>query len=176
MGVSKASIRVDGLRADESLCDRMFMAGYAVTVLGRSPVPGFRFLKDVEDFRGPAAALARFDPETPYVFVLACDVYRFDAQFIAVARRHIGRYDAAVPVVEGARQPLCALYRSECFASLRQAVERGELRLLRWVDGLKVREITAAELVSAGLDPLCVRGANDPGELQTLLGGNLDRA
>lgn len=173
MGRDKASIVLDGVRADESLCRRMVGAGYPVTVAGREMVAGCRFVPDREEFRGPAVALAALSVEAPYVFVLACDVFGFDPSFIALARAAVEGHDAVAPIVDGYRQPLCALYRSECLTVLRECVAEGDLRLQRWLARLIVRELAPADIADAGLNPLCVRGANSPEELRELLGPNM---
>lgn len=169
MGRAKAAIEIDGERADVALAARLRAAGCPVTILGRVPVNGCAFLPDAEDYQGPACALSRFMPNARRLFALACDVVRFDPALIAVALALRGDHAAVVPIVDGFRQPLCALYSAECLVELREMTARGERRLQRWLDALRVRELYPDELASAGLDPRCVRGANTPEELRDLL-------
>lgn len=176
MGADKAAVCIEGMRADATLCSRLLANGYSVTVLGRSPVPGCAFLADEEEYRGPAAALARFVPTQPYVFVLACDVYRFDPAFIAFARQAIGGYEAAAPLVDGVPQPLCALYVAEAIGTLCALVASGNMRMRRWLESLRVRVLQADDLTVVGLDPGCVRGANTPEEFRNLMGYDAEEA
>ena len=169
MGQDKSAIQLDGQRADAVLAARLRAAGCAVTVLGRTPVAGFAFLRDASDLQGPAEALSRFSPVSRLVFALACDVVRFDPAVVALMASVRADSDAVVPVAEGFLQPLCALYTSECLTTLREMTDRGERRLHRWLDALNVRELHAEELAAAGLDPRSVRGANTPDELRALL-------
>lgn len=169
MGREKAAIPLGDGRADAALAARLRAGGCAVTVLGRTPVDGCAFVRDVEDYQGPAEALSRFNPQAERVFALACDVVRFDPAIIALMSALIAGHSAVVPVVEGFRQPLCALYTSECLATLREMTARGERRLQRWLQALSVRELHPDDLASVGLEPRCVRGANTPDELRDLL-------
>lgn len=169
MGHAKAGLIIDGRRADDVLAARVADAGYSVTVLGRDPVAGHAFLEDQGEYQGPASALARCSPRAEYVFVLACDVVRFDPRLIPITRAMIGDADAVVPVMDGRLQPLCALYHAGAFASLRECAQRGDRSMHGWLRRLRQNEIDVELLRTHGLDERCVVGANTPEELQRLL-------
>jgi molybdopterin-guanine dinucleotide biosynthesis protein A len=141
-----------------------------VTVLGREPVEGAEFLADSEQFAGPLAALSHFRPSRELVFVVSCDVPRFDASLVKVLEGRMGEHEAVVPVADGWRQPLCALYRASAFERLATVVASGRRSVMAWVDALRVVEVDEEELASLGVDPDAVRGVNTPEELQRALG------
>lgn len=112
IGADKASVPIGGVPLAERLVRALLDCGYVVTVLGRAPVPGCGFVADAEDCQGPASALSRFQPSAEQVFVMPCDVARFDPRVVALMRDRIAGWDAVAPVLGDVSQPLCALYRA----------------------------------------------------------------
>ncbi|MBX3117467.1 MAG: molybdenum cofactor guanylyltransferase [Fimbriimonadaceae bacterium] len=178
MGEDKAGLTVGGEPQAKRIADIIAATGHRVTILGRSPIHGHNFLADAEEFRGPLAALSRYDPFSEFVFVASCDMPRFDPRIVPVLRTGIdsasgeaqneGVFDAAMPVIGGKMQPLCALYRRTAFLKIPEVVSAGKASLMSWLDLLNVRPFEAAELRSEGLDPHCVHSANTPEEFQGL--------
>lgn len=169
MGSSKADAPVDGVPMARRIAQALLDEGMPVTVLGREPLSCCRFLPDAEEYAGPSAALARFEPAEPRVFVASCDLARFDARLPAALAAIMADQEAAAPVLDGRAQPLCAVYSAEAFAVLRRLTAAGERRLMPWFDALRWRPVTANDLAAAGLDPRCVQSANTPDELRALL-------
>ena len=168
MGVDKARLFVDGEPQAERMVRLLSERGLPVTTLGREPTAGAAFIPDPEEFPGPITALKRFQPKKPWVFVSSCDLPRFDAALIDLLKERIGSQAAAVPVVDGWRQPLCALYRADAFATLRGL--EGQCAM-SWIDALDVVYVSEEELLRAGLSPNVTRGANTPEELEQVLRG-----
>lgn len=169
MGSDKARLPIDGVPQAERIVRQLSAAGLSVTTLGREPVTGADFLPDEEEHAGPIAALARFRPSQPLVFVASCDLPRFDAGLVGVLAERLGEHDAAVPVAEGWRQPLCALYRATAFDGLPKLVAGDARCAMKWLDRLSVREVQPEELSAAGIDPAVALGANTPEELERAL-------
>lgn len=170
MGEDKASLIVDGLSMGDRMIHLLNEAGYVVTTIGRRPLGESRFLQDREEFSGPLTALALFEPCAPTVMVLSCDMPLFDPAIIGVLGRLIGEdLDAILPRIGGRLQPLVGLYRDSSWHSLRRLVESGERRLMAWVECLRVKNVSEAELKDAGIDLLTLRSANSPDELQEIL-------
>lgn len=168
MGQDKASMLVDG----ESLAVRttrlLIEAGWPVTVLGREPIEGASWLPDGEEFAGPLASLRRFAPAYENVFVCSCDIVRFHPVVPAALSTMLMQGDAAIPVVEGRDQSLCAVYSAKAFEVLRG---REELtRVQDWVSLLRVVRVNEQLLGQCGIQPESVMGANTPEEFQRLSG------
>jgi molybdopterin-guanine dinucleotide biosynthesis protein A len=70
---------------------------------------------------------------------------------------------------DGFPQPLCALYRSDAYRTIKDAIASGERKVIRWASNLDPVYISQDELKAAGLDPRCFMGANTPEELTELL-------
>jgi molybdopterin-guanine dinucleotide biosynthesis protein A len=119
-----------------------------VTVLGDTPIEPFEFLADVPGHYGPMQALARFSPCQPYVFIASCNLVAFRSDVIRDLRNRIGTRAAAVPVASGARQALCALYRSESLDILRDMVRLGERSLEKWLLRINALDVDASCLAT----------------------------
>lgn len=167
MGTDKASLPVLGTSQAQRIVERLRDKGYAVTVLGREPVPGAEFVQDREEFAGPLAALECFRPTCDCVFVASCDLPLFDAALVDGLAAKMGEAQVAVPILGGWRQPLCALYRSTAFPDISQVLAEGKRSLMAWLDRLRVVEVAAEDLSVA---PEALMSANTPEELQALLG------
>lgn len=170
MGTDKATLDVDGVSMAERIARALLSHGVSVTVLGPEPVMGLAPQPDPGPRLGPAAALAACDPSAQFVFVCAADIPRFDARVVDLLLQEIGDADAAVPLVEGNLQVLCALYRAQAFGPLRESVAAGRRSLMAWCDRLRVVEVTPDRFAAAGVPDYACLGANTPGELADLLG------
>lgn len=169
MGRDKATLPVDGVPQAERIVKLLSEAGIPVTVLGQEPVAGANFLKDLEAFGGPLAALSRFVPTCETVFVCSCDLPRFDGRIPGLLARRMGGADVAAPFIDGFRQPLCALYRASAFERLSSLVASGRECAMAWLDELEAVLLSEAEFLAAGINPASMRGANTPEELERAL-------
>ena len=172
MGEDKAAILVDGVPQALRIAKAISFMGIPITVLGRNPIDGHGFLPDAEEFAGPLAALARFTPQADAVFVCSCDLPLFDARIIEVLAANTTGAFAAVPKVNGFRQPLCALYRKEAFAEIDAVLDQDGACPMRWLDSLEHVIVTEEELNAAGINPQCAQGANTQEEFQKMFRAN----
>lgn len=164
MGSDKSNLLCDGVSLGVRIADELAQVCDQVTVLGNHPIEGYRFVGDRERYQGPLAALASLSADQPLVFIASCDLVLFQAGIVRDLEQRIGAYQACIPIVNGQRQPLCALYRAEALASLQHLVESGERRLMVWVDSLPALEVEAETLSF----PLAVHGANTRDEFEKL--------
>jgi molybdenum cofactor guanylyltransferase len=162
MGQDKAKIVVEGEPLAARIARLIAPEVARVTVLGREPVEGYVFLPDEEAYLGPLVALARFRPSAPLVFVSSCDLPRFDARVIPLLRERMGEDDAALVSWQDRPQPLCALYRASCWAILDELAQRGERRMMAWLDRLRWTLVDERALEAAGLPPELARNVNRP--------------
>ncbi len=169
MGEDKAKLLIDGVPQAKRIADSLLAAGIPVTTLGREPVEGCAFLADAAEFAGPLAALARFKPTAEAVFVASCDLPRFNARLVDFLASVLGDSDAAIPFVNGFRQPLCALYRASAFDRLDRL---NDACTMAWVDALACAIVTEEDLRTGGIHPLSTQGANTRGELREVLEGS----
>jgi len=164
MGRDKASLEVDSVSIALRTARKLDELKVPVTVLGRTPLEGYDFIADQQDFQGPLAALRAFTPSRPWVFVASCDMPRFDASIVRALAGLVSSADAEafVPTIEGRLQPLLGLYRAEAFASF----SKGMNSMMAWLDALRVVQVPLEE---SGLDVRHCLGANTPAELASIL-------
>jgi molybdopterin-guanine dinucleotide biosynthesis protein A len=162
MGLDKASIEVDGQPLGARIAAELAKRAAKVTILGREPIEPYAFQIDEDPLQGPLAALGRFKPSHEFVFVASCDLPRFRAEVVDDLAALIGDLDAAIPVLLGRAQPLCALYRARAFTSARKLSREGERRVMAWIRGLEVVEASAFPSLEA-----CAN-VNTPEELNQL--------
>lgn len=165
MGQDKATLLIDG----QSMASRIAKVAEAeccrVTILGQEPISGYGFLEDEELHGGPLAALARFEPQSDFVFVAACDLPLFSPGVISAMRAAWdGRSDVVMPVLSGQAQPLCALYRRLCWP-----VDSDSKRVMNWAFQFTVQRLSESELRQISIEPWRLQSANTPAELQGLL-------
>lgn len=169
MGSDKSAIEIEGEPLGARIGRLLTDAGFAVTILGREPIPGFRFQMDRDEYAGPLAALSHVECTGAAAFVTSCDIPLFDPGFATYAVSEINHWDAAIPVINGVGQPLCAAYSAIALESARKVFEAGERRILPWTEQIHARFLSDEDLDHHGFDPRCVLSANTPEELQALV-------
>jgi len=165
MGFDKASILVAGKPLAERIVAQLNAVGVRVTVLGQTPVMNADFLADVGTYEGPLVALSRFRATSEFVIVASCDLPNFDARVAEILVSAIGEADAAIPIVDGKLQPLCALYRSSAFDSIDQVLNDGSRRIMTWIERLNIVEVPVGRFEARGLGRSVLQGVNTPQEL-----------
>jgi len=169
MGTDKAGIAIDGVPMGLRLVRSLLSLEIPVTVLGRESIEGAAFIPDSDEFAGPLAALEAFSPSRGAIFIASCDMPLFDSRLVRALCDSLEKFDAAIPVIDGRRQPLCALYGHEAFQILKQVRADGQSSIRAWTDRLQVLEIEASWFASARIDITRIRGVNTPEELDKLL-------
>ena len=125
-------------------------------------------VKDLGPLAGMLAALEAAANEC--CLVVSVDTPLVEPKLLGVLIERLGAANAAIPEVEGKRQPLVAAYkRSGCVPTIRQCLESGELRVQNAVALLpQVATVPEGELrvVNPGLRSF--KGANTREELAAL--------
>jgi molybdopterin-guanine dinucleotide biosynthesis protein A len=105
-------------------------------------------IRDEVQFAGPVPALVRGlrAARYPTVFVCSCDLPLLRADVARALCQMLGRYDAAVPVIDGRQQPLCAAYQRSSAGLIEALANAGEGRLIAVTERLNWRRIEQAAL------------------------------
>lgn len=156
MGRPKALLPIDGQTLLARVVDRVSAAASPVVVVAADdstlpPLPSHvRLLTDRVSDRGPLegvrVGLDMLAGEVDACFVTGCDFPRLEPAMILGLRELLGDHSAAVPLIEGFAQPLCAVYRPALVPLLDQLLDAGERRLLALVEAASPRLVTADEL------------------------------
>jgi molybdenum cofactor guanylyltransferase len=107
-----------------------------------------RLLRDEAAFAGPVPALIQglSAARNPIAFACSCDLPSLRASVAHGLCEMIGNFDAAVPMIAGRSQPLCAAYRCNVAKEIEGIARTGESRLSSIVDQLNLRRVREAEL------------------------------
>jgi molybdopterin-guanine dinucleotide biosynthesis protein A len=86
-------------------------------------------------------------------------------QYLLSQARNAPAATVIVPRSDGARQPLCAIYRREFAIAAEKALREGRNRIDRLFDEVRTRVIEQEEFEGAGFSPALFRNLNTPEEL-----------
>ncbi len=95
--------------------------------------------------RGIHAGLSVSD--LPYQFVAACDMPLLNLELIAYMSQFAAEFDAVVPRIDNYFQPLHAFYNRTCIEIIEQQVRKGCYKVTDFYSELKIRFISAAEIM-----------------------------
>lgn len=169
MGRDKATLLVDGVPLARRVADALLAAGAAeVVCVGGdpaelAPVLGIEVVADPlgeGPLGGIAVALARF-PDADLIAVLGCDLVAVSSvavRAVLAALEADPGADVAVPVVDGVRQAMHAVWRPRVAGFVTHALAAGDRSVQSVLDRLAVADVT-------GLDPAWLRDADVPADL-----------
>ena len=157
-GVNKALLRVGGLTTLERV--RAALGGLTdetVVVVNDDSLadtPGVRFIRDPDPHAGvlPALKAALSTAQNPTCILLACDMPFVYGPLLRWLVEQCADHDVVMPIVGEQPQPMHAVYRRDpCRSAITAALERGDRRMISFLDGLQVRRVSEHEL--RRLDP-----------------------
>jgi molybdopterin-guanine dinucleotide biosynthesis protein A len=120
------------------------------TAARRMQVPA---AEDWKAGEGPLSALAgglSLCPEGGH-FVLGCDLPFLQAPVLRRLAELLGDAQAVVPLVDGRRHPLSAVFTRECLAPALRCLERGERRMDALLQEVRLREVTPEQVAPLDL-------------------------
>lgn len=168
-GSDKARFEVDGRPLALLTADKVREAAGSVTLVGapeRYADWDLRVIPDpVADF-GPLAGIvaALEDSEAEWNLIVAVDL---SGVSVALLRYLLESADADVTLPlqpDGREQPLCAVYRRQARAELRASMDRGNGKVARAFEALRIRRVTPREYARFGGAEL-FRNVNRPGDV-----------
>lgn len=175
MGTSKAWLEFAGRPLLAHLVERMLTVFPEVLVVAASgqPLPetAARVIHDERPGEGPLAGLAVGLREIaqPLAFVASCDAPFLDPRIaLALAERSDG-FDVVVPEWEGRLHPLHAVYRASVQPLVARQLAEGQRRMMRFLECVRTRVVTEAELREIEPDGRSFHNMNTPEEYQRAL-------
>lgn len=117
---------------------------------------------------GLHAALAA--ATTEHVFLTACDTpFLRPALVDALLARLRPEDDVVLPQKpDGYFEPLCALYSRRCLPHIETQLARGDHKIIRFFDQVRVNPLPVSALLEADPELLSFKNANTPDELRSL--------
>jgi len=102
------------------------------------------------------------------IFMTACDTPFLNPDVVRMICSVVGEHDAVVPLSRGGKEPLQALYRRGCMATVEQALVQGDWKLLNLLDRVRTRYVTLEELAAIPGAELSFCNVNTPEEYERL--------
>ena len=179
MGTAKAWLDFDGRPLLQRVVSAVARAANPVVVSAAAEqdlpelAPQVQVVRDtvpgVGPLQGLADALAALGHRCDAVFVCGCDAPFVTPAYINRLAGLLGEHQAAVPVLDGYRQPLSAVYRVSVAGTVREQLARGRRSMMGLLDAIAVREVQPAQW--ADLDPQldAPRSFNTPQEYRQAL-------
>lgn len=150
MGQDKPTLLLDGETLLARVADRMrpLFADLIVSVRSHREDIYFPQVCDATETSGPLAGVlaGMSSAQTPWVFVLACDMPFVAPPLVERLAEMRGNYQAVVPVVGGHAQPLTAFYARSLLPELQRLAQTGVRGLRDSLQHLRVNFVDEAEL------------------------------
>ena len=152
MGRDKALLEVGGLPMLVRTARLLEPLVVSVTVIGppeRYAPLALRVVPDDQPRLGPLGGLATAlrISESEWNLVVGCDLPYLLGAWLdwLLARAVESRADAVVPESARGLEPLCAVYRARCAATISAALSRGERKLTDAISALRIEKVLQAE-------------------------------
>lgn len=175
MGRNKALLPVGGRALVERVADRLRELFAQVVVSTNDPETyAFLGLPTVPDRipgSGPLGGIeaglraSRFRA----AFFAACDMPFLHREFIAYLVGLAGEHDAVVPRVGGRWETLHAVYTQDVLPVVAEQLDRGDFKVARFFDRVRVRAVEEAELARFGPPQRLFFNCNTPDEYEEAL-------
>jgi molybdenum cofactor guanylyltransferase len=125
---------------------------------------GTRVVPDRQPGQGPLGGLytALVEAAADPVLVLACDMPFVTAPFLRFLVDASRDVDAAVVRTADGFHPLCAAYARACAPVIRRRLESGRLKVIDFLEEVRVREITPQEVARYGREEMLLFNINTP--------------
>jgi molybdopterin-guanine dinucleotide biosynthesis protein A len=179
MGASKSALDFGGRPILERIAAELFRAFDDIVIVeGASAessvafkLPVVKRIRDEVAFAGPLDAMRRGleAAARDVAFVCSCDLPLLRHEVAAMLCARVADSDAAIPEIDGMLQPLCAAYRKSVAHVIASMSARGEKRVLKLADEIRVVRINEAELRLSDPELRSFINVNTPEDYQRAL-------
>jgi molybdopterin-guanine dinucleotide biosynthesis protein A len=149
-----------------ALCDEVLVVGRTSDY---TPRPGVRALVDLRPGCGSLGGIytALVAAAHPLCVVVACDMPFLNETLLRhlVALAEVEGADVVAPLVHGHPETLHAVYRRTCLPPIAAQLDRGDLKIARFFDAVRVRYVERAEIEALDPDLRSLFNINYPQEL-----------
>jgi molybdopterin-guanine dinucleotide biosynthesis protein A len=107
-----------------------------------------RMINDILPFRGSitGVASALLESNTPYVFVVGCDMPFLNEEAIRFMIEDLQEEDALVPKTQAGFEPLHSIYGRTCLSPILGAIEWGRMKLTDTYQYMRIRTFSPNSL------------------------------
>ncbi len=131
-----------------------------------------RVIPDDAQGVGPLGGIATAlrDSREPWNLILGCDMPLLTSEWLAhlIDRALNSEADAILPQSAHGAEPLCAMYRKRCEASIMKAIARGVRKVTDCVAALSIERIEPEEWKTFDSSGLLFRNLNSPQDIEDI--------
>ncbi len=102
----------------------------------------------------------------PHGLVVACDMPFLNGKLLSYLVGLTDDFDLIVPVVEGLREPLHAVYAKKCLPYIKKLLDEGELQMLKLFDLVKTLYVPEEEINKYDPQHLSFININTPQDME----------
>lgn len=153
MGRDKAMLPLRGRTMVEAVAAAVAAATGSVILIGdplRYQALGFHVIADERPGLGPLGGIATALSNTSeqWNLITACDMPNLTAPFLQSLLAAAGRGDAdcLLPEWNQMPEPLCAVYHVRCLPTIREAIDRGVLKVIDALARLRITRLNSPEI------------------------------
>lgn len=172
MGFNKALIEFGGRRLIEAIVDRLAGLFPEVLIIANDPdLYGYLGVKVIPDLIPDSGSLGGIYTGLTAAahsrcFFAACDMPFLNADLITLLVREAEGWDVVVPRVAGELQPMHAIYTRSCLPFIKEAIDKGMLKIAGFFPKVKVKTIEEPALRAVDPHLLGFMNVNTPLELE----------
>lgn len=173
MKINKAFVKVGGIAIIDRILPRFKEAFAETLIISNDPELyekyGAPVYTDIYPRQGPVSGIhaGLFYAGQQLVYVQSCDLPFMIPDLAGLLQSKMGKYDCAVPVINGQMQPLAALFKKSLLPVFEDSLQQGKLKLTRLIaEGLNVRLVAEDELQGMGNLDLMFLNVNDEDTLK----------
>ena len=151
-GVNKALLRIRGRTIVERVRDALAGIFSEVILITNSPEEfaflGLPMFGDVRPGKGSMGGLYTGLQACTgtHGFLVACDMPFLRPEILLHMKRLVDDHDVVIPKIGGYWEPLHAIYSRRCLPFVGEALDRGELKIISFLDYVNVLEVPDRDL------------------------------
>ncbi|MHC1701527.1 MAG: molybdenum cofactor guanylyltransferase [Humidesulfovibrio sp.] len=179
-GATKALLEVGGRSILDTLVATLSGRFAEILLVAKEPEafqalePGapWRLVLDANPARSSLTGIhtALANARTEHVFITACDTPFVRPELLEALLAHLRPEDDVVlpRKPDDYFEPLCAVYSRRCLPHIKAQLDRGDYKIIRFFDQVRVSPLPVEALLRADPDLLSFRNANTPEDLELL--------
>ncbi len=157
-GIDKAMIMIDGKTIIERSVETLRDVVDDIIVVSDNDY-SFKginviMVRDIKKDKGPIMGIysGLIASKTEWNFICGCDMPYLNSSIILTLIENIGESEAVVPVVDGKKEPLCALYSKRLIEKLQDAIGQNILKVSEFLSKVNVEHVSYDLIKKTGLE------------------------
>ena len=147
MGRDKATVEINRKALINLIYDKAKEVFHDIIIISNNHkiIEGIEapIMPDIIPVRSPSVGIASAltYADTPYVFILACDMPFISVEALRYMVNEVNGEDIIIPRTKGGLEPLHAIYNRSCMAPLFRLIEQNRLKIMDVLPYVRVREL-----------------------------------